>query len=133
MLEFNPDGSIKLSDAQIRQNDLEKQSVVITREQISVKPAVAQVRIRLPEYVQNIDEIINFYYKIEVSQFRSVEHSVHKVDEKTFLIKVDKGSMLMYSLLNFMIDCFKSKLSQTQNQRVIVKGSWDNYGNASDF
>jgi len=135
MLEFNSDGSIKLSDAQIRQNDVEKQSVIITREQISIKPAVAQIRIRFPEYVQNPDEIIDFYYKIEDSQFNSVEHSIHKIDEKTFLIKVDKGSMLMYSLLNFMIDCFKMRFEQDIGckQSVVVKGSWDNYGNASGF
>ncbi|MFA5084544.1 MAG: hypothetical protein WC475_04180 [Candidatus Paceibacterota bacterium] len=133
MLEFNPDGSIKLSDAQARQNEIERQSFIIAREQISVKPAIAQVRITLPECARKIDEMISFYYKIDVSRFESVEHSAHKIDERTLLIKVDKGSMLMYGLLNFMIDCFKSKLSQEQGQRVIVRGSWDNYSNASIF
>ena len=122
MLEFNADGIIKLSDAIVKQNEIEERSVVITREQISVKPAIAQARIRLPEHAQNVDEMISFYYKIAVSQFKVVEHSVQKVDDRTFLIKVEKGSMMMYSLLNFMIDCFKSKLSGIgQNQKVILK------------
>ena len=129
MIEFNPDGSIKLTEAQTRQNDLEKQSTTITREQISVKPAQAQIRIKLHENAGNIDELISFYYKIDDSPFKSVEHSIHQIDEKTFIIKVDKGSLLMYGLLNFMIQCFKSKISNSGHNNVIVKGIWANYGN----
>jgi len=122
MLEFNPDGSLKLTAGQTRQSEIEKRSIVITKEQISEKPARAQLRIRFPEDVKNPDEIINFYHKIYDNQFRSVEHSISQFDGKTFIIKVDTGSMLMYGLLNFMTDCFRDRLAQKQN--VVVKGSW---------
>ena len=75
MLEFNPDGSLKLTSGQIKQNETEKKSVVITREQISVKPAKAQIRIRFPDGMDGIDELINFYYKIDDSEF-TTEHSI---------------------------------------------------------
>lgn len=135
MLEFNSDGSIKFSENQIKQNELEKQNIVITREQISVKPAKAQIRIKFPEDVQNPDEIIKFYNIIDDSEFKSVDHSISQIDKQTFIIKVDRGSMLMYGLLNFLIDCFKGHLSQRlrYNQGVIVKGIWANYGNRSIF
>jgi hypothetical protein len=129
MLEFNPDGSIKLSDSQQKQNDLEKSSIIITREQLSVKPAQAQIRIKFPEYVRP-EEVIDFYHKIDDSQFNSVEHSIHQIDEKTFIVNVDKGAMLMYGLLNFMAACFKSRFSNMMNKNVIIKGIWANYGNA---
>ena len=135
MLEFNPDGSLKLTDDQIRDKELEKRSIVITREQISEKPAKAQIRIRFPEDIQNPDEIINFYNRIEDSQFRSVEHSISQADRRTFIIKVDQGAMLMYSLLNFMINCFKMRFEQDTRykQNVIVKGIWANFGTGSFY
>jgi len=129
MLQFNPDGTLKLTDAQAKQNDIERNSIVITREQLNVKPAIAQIRIKLPADMHP-NEIVNFYHKIDDSQFRSVEHSIHQIDERTFLIKVDRGSMLMYGLLNFMIQCFKGRLSNNGCNDVIVKGTWANYGNA---
>jgi hypothetical protein len=132
MLEFNPDGTIKLPENQIRQQQLDRQSIVITREQISVKPARAQIRIKLPETMEN-ESLINFYSKIDDSEFKSVEHSIQKIDEHTFVIKVDKGAMLMYGLLNFLIDCFKSKLSNSGCNKVIVRGMWAKYGNGSVF
>ena len=89
MLEFNPDGSLKLNASQAKDQELEKKSIIITREQISEKPAKAQIRIRFPEDVKNPDEIINFYYKIQDSQFKSVDHSISQFDKRTFLIKVD--------------------------------------------
>lgn len=128
MLEFNPDGSIKLTDSQQKQNDLEKSSIIISREQISVKPAQAQIRIKFPD-AQNAEDIINFYHKIDDSQFNSVEHSIHQIDDKTFVVKVDKGAMLMYGLLNFMAACFKSRFSNMLNKNVIINGVWANYGN----
>ena len=133
MLEFNPDGSLKLTAGQIQKQEIEKKSIVITREQISVKPAAAQVRIRFPEAVQNPGEIIKFYDIIDDSQFKSVNHSIQQIDEKTFLIKVDSGSMFMYSLLNFMVNCFRSKLSDDGRNNVIVRGSWANFGNFAGF
>ena len=133
MLEFNPDGSIKLPECQIKQNELEGKSIVITREQISVKPAIAQIKIRFPEDVQNPGEIVRFYNIIDCSEFRSVDHSISQPDKRTFLIKVDKGSMLMYGLLNFLAECFKRHLSQKFGQSVVVKGFWANYGKGSGF
>jgi len=122
MLQFNPDGSLKLSSDQLKQNEREKHSIIISKEQISEKPAKAQIVIRFPENVQNPDEITGFYRKIQANQFRSVEHSISQFDGKTFIIKVETGSMLMYGLLNFMADCFRDRLAQKSN--VIVKGSW---------
>jgi len=130
MLQFNPDGSLKLNASQTHDQELEKRSIVITKEQISVKPAIAQVRIKFPENVQNPNDIISFYNVIDDSQFKSVDHSIHQIDERTFLIKVDKGSMLMYNLLNFMIECFKMRFEQDirYKRSVVVKGSWTNFG-----
>ena len=128
MLEFNPDGSMKLTDKQVMQKEAEEQSVIITREQISVKPAKAQIRIKFPEEGK-VDNLISFYGKIEEGQFRSVEHSIEKIDEKTFIVKINKGSMLMYGLLNYLIGCFRSKLINSNCGKIIVKGSWANYGN----
>lgn len=133
MLEFNPDGSLKLTLGQVKDQEIEKRSIIITREQVSVKPAKAQVRIKLPENFQNPEEIVKFYSVIDDYQFRSVEHSIQQMGDRTFLIKVDKGSMLMYELLNFIIDCFKSKYGINENQNVIIRGTWDNFGNGSCF
>ena len=130
MLEFNPDGSLKLNASQAKDQELEKKSIIITREQISEKPAKAQVRIRFPEDIQNPDELVRFYNKIDDSQFSSVDHSISQADGRTFIIKVYQGSMLMYSLLNFMIECFKMRFEQDirYEQKVIVKGIWANFG-----
>jgi len=133
MLEFNPDGSLKLTDSQTREQELEKDSVIITREQISQKPAKVQIRIKFPEDIQNPDEILDFYHRIDCSRFASVAHSIGHANSRTFIIKVDEGSMLMYSLLNFMVEGFKMRFEQDlRNQRrVIVRGIWANFGNNS--
>jgi len=135
MLEFNPDGSLKLTASQIKDQELEKSSIIITREQISVKPAVAQIRIRLPDDLNDSGEIMRFYDVIDDSQFKSVDHSISQIDGKTFVIKVDRGDMRMYSLLNFMIECFKMRFEQDirYKRRVVVKGSWANFGKGSGF
>ena len=122
MLDFNPDGSLKLSSDQTKQTELERHSIVITKEQISEKPAKAQIRIRFPEDIKNPEALIDFYHKIQDYQFRSVEHSIGQIDSRTLVVKVDRGSMLMYGLLNFMTDCFRDRLAE--RQKVVVKGSW---------
>lgn len=122
-LQFNPDGSLKLTDHQIRQQEVEKQSVTITKEQISEKPAIAQIRIKFPNTSFNPHEITHFYHKIDYYQFRSVDHSMNQIDPKTFIIKVDKGSLLMYQLLDYVSTCFKERLSG-QGHNVLVRGSW---------
>lgn len=127
MMEFNPDGSLKLTDNQIKQQEAEKNSIIITKEQISEKPAKAQIRIKFPNDLNHPEEIINFYHKIDYYQFRSVDHSISQIDKKTFVIKVDKGAMLMYNLLDFLVTCFRDKLSNGAgfNQGgVLVRGSW---------
>ena len=130
MLEYNPDGSLKLTSGQMGQQELEKQSIVITREQLSEKPAKAQIRISFPEDVKNPQGIIDFYNKIDCSQFREVSHEIYKLSDRTFVVKVDKGSMMMYTLLNFMMMCFKTKFEQESmyKQKVILKGKWANFG-----
>ena len=130
MLEFNPDGSLKLSDVQNRQSELEKQSIVITREQLSEKPAKAQIRIAFPEDLSNPQEVIDFYHRTDNSQFSEVAHEIKQVNNRTFIIKVENGSMRMYSLLNFLMMCFKTKYEQASldMQKVILKGRWANFG-----
>ena len=122
MIEFNPDGSLKLTFGQIKQKEAENRSIIITKEQLGEKPAKAQIRIRFPEDVKNPQEITGFYHKIDASQFRSVDHSIEQIDGKTFVIKVDTGSMLMYGLLNLMTDCFRDRLAE--KGQVLVRGSW---------
>jgi len=128
MIEFNPDGSLKLTSRQTQQKEIEEKSIIITREQISEKPAKAQVRITFPNDLENPEEIRSFYNKIDDSQFGGVFHKFEQVNRRSFLIKVEEGSMQMYSLLNFMMMCFKSKfenLSDLRNkQTVVLKGRW---------
>lgn len=132
MLEFNPDGSIKLTAAQASQKEMEDKSIVITREQLSEKPARAQIRISFPEDLENPEEVRMFYQKIDSSEFGEVFHSFEQVNRRTFVVKVERGSMRMYSLLNFMMMCFKGKYENLSNfrnpQRVILKGGWANFG-----
>jgi len=129
MIEFNPDGSLKLTAGQAKEKELEQKSIVISREQISLKPARAQIRIQFPEDIPDPGEIMNFYDKIDDYQFRSVDHSIGMVDKRTFIIKVDQGSMMMYGLLNFMIECFKMRFEQDirYKRNVIVRGAWANF------
>jgi len=132
MFEFNPDGTLKLSSEQEFQKKIENESIVITREQLSVKPARAQIRIVFPKDLENPLEIINFYNKIDDSSFMEVAHKIEKVNNRTFIVKVENGSMRMYNLLNFILMCFKGKyerLSDFRNkQEVILRGSWVNFG-----
>ena len=127
MIEFNPDGSLKLTSGQIKQYEDEKNSIIITKEQISEKPAKAQIRIRFPNDINYPEEITNFYHKIDYYQFRSVDHSINQLDKRTFIIKVDQGSFLMYNLLDYVAMCFREKLSNGANFNkggVLVRGSW---------
>ena len=125
-MEFNPDGSLRRTAGQVQQDESEKRSLVITREQLSEKPAKAQIRIRFPVEVKNPEEVIRFYDTIDSGQFRSVDHELKQIDERTFVVRVDRGSMLMYGLLNFMVECFRDKYGQglRYGQTAIVKGRW---------
>jgi len=127
MLQFNPDGSLKLTDNQIKQQEAEKNSIIITKEQLSEKPAKAQIRIRFPNDLQHPEEITDFYHQIDYYQFRSVDHSISQLDKRTFIIRVDQGSFLMYSLLDYIAMCFREKLSHGADYNkggVLVRGSW---------
>ena len=132
MLEFNYDGTLKLTAAQALQKAMEDKSIVITREQLSEKPAKAQIRISFPEDVNNPEEVRSFYHKIDSSEFGEVAHKFEQVNRRTFVVRVDQGTMRMYSLLNFMMMCFKGKYERTldfrNQQRVILKGKWANFG-----
>ncbi len=132
MLEFNPDGSMKLTPKQMEEKEIEGKSIVITREQLSEKPAKAQIKIIFPEDLENPQEVRDFYDKIDYSEFGEVFHEFHKINDRTFTVVVSKGTMRMYSLLNLMAMCFKSKfeqLSDFRNQKkVILKGKWANFG-----
>lgn len=127
MLEFNPDGTLKLSSGQIAQKEIEEKSIIIAREQLSEKPAKAQIRISFPEDLENPQKVKEFYDKIDYFEFSEVFHEFQQVNRRTFIVKVVKGSMRMYSLLNFMMMCFRSKFGQDSsfgNKNVILKGRW---------
>lgn len=128
MLQFNPDGTLKLSGAQAAQVEAEKGSVIINREQISEKPARAQISVTFPEPIANRQEILDFYNKIDDRQFNEVRHELKWLGERTFIIKVEHGSMMMYSLLNFMMMCFKSRCENHYGKKVVLKGRWASFG-----
>jgi len=128
MLEFNPDGTLRLSGVQTAQVEAERHSVVISREQISEKPAKAQISVTFPEAVSNKQEVLDFYNKIDDSQFNEVSHEFKWLSDRTFIIKVERGSMMMYSLLNFIMMCFKSRCENHYGKKVVLKGRWASFG-----
>ena len=129
MLEFNPDGSLRRTSGQVEQDEADKKSLVISREQISEKPARALIKIKFPEPLSNPREVFDFYDKIDDSQFRDVFHELQQIDDRTFIVKVDRGCMMMYSLLNFMMMCFRDKFEgRFPGRKVILKGKWAVFG-----
>ena len=126
MLEFNPDGSLKLNADQIKYQELEKTSIVITREQINVcNPAIAQVRIKFPEDVIDTQKIMELYNQIKSRAFSSVSHEIQQLNPRVFIIKTEEGTRLMYTALEHLISRFKYELGKDKN--VIIKGNWENY------
>ncbi len=122
-LQFNPDGSLKLNKEQSYEKEREKQSIVITREQISVKPAKALIRIRFPEKVENPRKVFMLYNNLSREISSDAMHKIEQINEKTFIIKIETGSWSMYATLDFLVRGFKEALS-IDNKNIIIRGTW---------
>jgi hypothetical protein len=126
-LQFNPDGSLKLTQEQSYEKEREKQSIVITKEQISTKPAKAQIRIRFPEKVENTKKVFMLYDNLSREISSDAMHKMEQINEQTFIIKVDQGSWSMYTTLDFLVRGFKEALSINNQNKIIIKGSWEGF------
>ena len=123
-LQFNPDGSLKLTKEQSYEKEREKQSIIITREQISTKPAKAQIRIRFPEKVENSRKVFMLYDNLSREISSDAIHKIEQTNEQTFIIKINEGSWSMYTTLDFLVRGFKEALSVDSKNRIILKGTW---------
>ncbi len=123
-LQFNPDGSLKLTPEQRYEKEKENQGIVITREQISIKPAKAQIRIRFPERIENPRKVLMLSDNLSREISSDAIHKIEQINEQTFIIKIDNGSFSMYTTLDFLIRGFKEALS-VDNKNIIIKGTWD--------
>lgn len=123
-LQFNPDGSLKLTEGQSYEKEKEKQSILITREQISIKPAKAQIRIRFPERVENPRKVFMLYDNLSREISSDAMHKIEQTNEQTFIIKIDSGSWSMYTTLDFLARGFKEALSVDDRNRILIKGTW---------
>jgi hypothetical protein len=126
-LQFNPDGSLKLTQEQSYEKEREKQSIVITKEQISTKPAKAQIRIRFPEKVENTKKVFMLYDNLSREISSDAMHKIEQINEQTFIIKVDQGSWSMYTTLDFLVRGFKEALSINNPNKIIIKGAWEGF------
>ncbi|MBS3155406.1 hypothetical protein J4404_02820 [Candidatus Woesearchaeota archaeon] len=125
-IHFNEDGSIKIPEHMLKNKQKEKESIVLRRVQINTNnPAIAHLRIEFPEDITNSKEILDYYEEIKDRRFPSVDHSIKKLDKRTFVIEVKNGTKYMYSLLDYLLACFESKLKR--NKSVIVRGNWDKF------
>jgi hypothetical protein len=124
-LQFNPDGSLKLTKEQSYEKEIEKQSIIITREQISTKPAKAQIRIRFPQKVENPKKVFMLYENLSREISSDSIHKIQQINEQTFIIKIDAGSWSMYTTLDYLVRGFKDSLSIESQNRIIIKGAWE--------
>ena len=125
-LEFNRDGSLKISKELIKSKQIERESIVLRRVQVNINnPAIAQVRIEYPKDIENPRKIIDYYKQIRNKRFQSVEHTIRRIDKKTFVIEVRNGTKYMYSSLEYLIKCFESKLKTENN--IIITGNCDKF------
>ena len=125
-IQFNEDGSLKISSSLLRIKQEEKESIVLRRVQINTNnPAIAQLVIEFPEDMNNPKKIINYYNGIKNNKFSSVDHNIKQTDKRTFIIEVKNGSKYMYSLLNHLLECFRDELRK--ENKVIERGTWDKY------
>ncbi len=128
--QFNEDGSVKLPEHLIRLKQNEKESIVLRRVQINTNnPAIANLRIEFPENVENPKRIIEYYKDIKNRRFQSVNHTIKQIDGRTFVIEVESGTKYMYSLLDYLLECFKEELKK--QKPVVIRGNWDRF-NSSD-
>lgn len=125
--QFNDDGSIKLPPHILKNKQREKESIVLRRVQINTNnPAIAHLRIEFPDDLNNSKDVLDYYEEIRDKRFLSVDHTIKKIDQRTFIIEVKNGTRYMYSLLDYLLECFKSKLEKEKS--VVVRGNWDKFG-----
>ena len=125
-ITFDENGCIRYPAALLKNKEEQKHCIIIQRVQVNAKnPAIARLEITFPEPVLKPQNIIDFYKNLEFAKFRSVDHDIMQIDNKTFFIEVKQGSRLMYSSLEYLIDHFRSWLET--EKRVIVKGQWDKF------
>ena len=125
-LEFNRDGSLKISKELIKSKQIERESIVLRRVQVNINnPAIAQVRIEYPKDIENPRKIIDYYKQIRNKRFQTVGHTIRRIDKKTFVIEVRNGTKYMYSSLEYLIKCFESKLKTENN--IIITGNCDKF------
>ncbi len=125
-MRFNEDGSIKIPELILKSKQEEKESIVLRRVQINRNnPAIAHLRIEFPEDIKNPKEITSYYDEIRDKRYLSVEHNIKQIDKRTFIVEVRNGSKYMYSLLDYLLECFESKLGKDKS--VVVRGSWDKF------
>jgi hypothetical protein len=125
-IEFNQDGSIKVPEHFMKKQIDKNNKVIIERIQINRNnPAIAHLRIETPENTY-YDELINEAYSKCELLIPSVSHELQKTGKNSFIIKIDKGSKLMYSWMELMIDNLKKVIGE---ENIIVEGVWDKYGN----
>ena len=125
-VQFNEDGSLKIPEHLLKSKQKEKESIVIRRVQVNRNnPAIAHLRIEFPEDIDNPKEIVAYYNEIKDKRFSSVDHNLRQSDKRTFIIEVKNGTKYMYSLLDYLLQCFESKLGRDKS--VIVKGNWDKF------
>ena len=123
-LQFNPDGTLKISEEMQSEKDREKDCIIITKEQISVKPAKAQIKIRFPEKVESPGKVLMLYDNLSREISSDAMHRMEQTNEQTFAVKIYNGSMTMYSTLDSLAYGFKEALSAGNSNGVIIKGAW---------
>jgi len=125
-IQFNEDGSLKIPERILKDKQKEKESIILRRVQININnPAIAHLRIEFPEDINNSKEILEYYDEVRDRRFPSVNHDIKKVDNRTFIIEVNNGTEYEYSLLDYLMECFKDKLGRDKS--VIVRGCWDKF------
>ena len=125
-MQFNEDGSIKVPGHILKSKQKEKESIVLRRVQINRNnPAIAHLRIEFPEDIINPKDITEYYDEIRDRRFSSVDHNIKQTDKRTFIVEVKNGTKYMYSLLDYLLECFKSKLGKEKS--VVARGNWDKF------
>ena len=58
-----------------------------------------------------------------------INDELEKIGKNSFIIKIEKGSKLMYSWMELMIEHLKKSIGE---ENIIVEGAWDKYGDNYD-
>ena len=134
-LEFNPDGSIKMPDSVVKDNEKTRKSIILEKYQVSVKnPAIAQLKIKLGpdlncDREQLIRKIYNFCEKFIQNSSAKVDSEI-KLQGETVIVEA-RSSMMMYSFLEDLIVDFRGVYGvyaeYGEKHEISVNGSWGNF------